>query len=320
MQKKIALAGAAISLFGVLSVLFTGIATAEDPDAKCTDRSPIGEPRYDPCRRPATIIAAKVAAAAIYDRYLNGAATLAEVQAADRRVAQFTRTAIPEPSRNFIAVENGTDPLTTYPAGAQLNGFQVFHQNNYYYCGPATVQSMLFYFAKKDIKFKTAATFNPFTQEYDMVFGHPRDQHILANEFWLATDKYGGTNYGEPYVQFTLNAWRGDEYYTQHSTVTNGGTLNADEFMRAVRYSADRGFPIASNARYNGYSYYPAGFQPGIDYFHWDVIYGHFYKDGIQFVQQGQVFASPGYSWAPYQNVPWSTIWTALGSWYGIVW
>jgi len=319
-MKKIALVGAAMAVLTLLSVEFSGIALAENPEAKCKDRSPISEARYDPCRRPATVIAAKVAAATIYDQYLNGAATLKDVQAADRRVEQFTRAEVPEPSRNFMAVENGTDPLTKYPAGVQLSGFQVFAQNNYYYCGPATVQSMLFYFAKKDIKFKTAATVNSFTQEYDVVYGHPRDQHILASEFWLATDKYGGTNYGEPYVPFTLNAWRGDQYYTQHSTVTNGGTLNADEFMRAVRYNTDRGFPIAENARYNGYSYYPAGFQPGIDYFHWDLIYGHFYKDGVQYVQQGQPYASPGYSWAPYQNVPWSTIWTALGSWYGIVW
>src|SRR3970282_702083 len=193
-MKKIALVGAAMAVLTLLSVQFSYIALAENPEAKCKDRSPISEARYDPCRRPGTVIGAKVAAATIYDQYLNGAATLKDVQAADRRVEQFTRAEVPEPSRNFMAVENGTDPLTKYPAGVQLSGFQVFAQNNYYYCGPATVQSMLFYFAKKDIKFKTAATVNSFTQEYDVVYGHPRAQHILASGIWVATDKYGGTN------------------------------------------------------------------------------------------------------------------------------
>jgi hypothetical protein len=321
MKTKLGFGFVALSLLTTIWFQVINGAEASEPDpAACTDRRPISEARYDPCRRPVTIIAAKVAAAHIYDRYLKGEASFFEVDAADRRVEQFTRVDLDTPVRNMIAAGNGTDPNTTYEPGVKLDGFEVFQQTNEFYCGPATAQSILRYFAKRDIKFKTAAMFNPDTGEHDVVYGHPRDQHILANISWLATNKYGQTNWGERYMPESLNDWRGDLYYTLHATAKLGGTLDKDTFMKAVRYNADRGFPIAVNARYNADSYYPAGFHPGIDFMHWDVAYGYFEKDGVTFVQQGQVFAAIGYGWVPYQNVPLDTLWSAIGQWHGIVW
>jgi hypothetical protein len=314
--RGIALLCAALAAFLVFGA--QSVPDARASQSTCRDSRPQTGPRWDPCRRPASLIAAKVAASEIYDAYLRGKASLNDVRVADRRVSQFAKAPIPDPQPNFLARENGTDPSSE--GGFNPDGFTVARQINDSYCGPATAASILWYFGRKDERFRTAAILDSHTNEHDVLIGADRDQDLLANDFWLATIAFDGTNWGERHMPFTLNAWRGDSFYSEHATPYLEGNLDKDRFIKAVRYDVDRGFPVAENARYNGSTYYPAGFLPGIDFQHWDTVYGYFDRDGTTYIQQGQVYGTPGLDYLPYQNIPLDTHWTALEQWHGIVW
>lgn len=207
-------------------------------------------------------------------------------------------------------------PLAAMKRAELQTRYLPFEQVTEYYCGPATVMSILHFLGATEAKIKNRHG------EYDRLNGDPRhDQSLLANNFWLATDKYRGTMWGQNYIPFTLNGFLGTNWYVQSGTPNVGGDLTKEKALAAIRYDTDRGYPVAENVIYSPQTYYPAGFWPGITYMHWDTVYGHYKEgDGTQMVQIGQVYHSPTLPFERYHSVPWDVHWNAIGKWYGIVW
>jgi len=199
----------------------------------------------------------------------------------------------------------------------QLPGsFFPFEQINSFYCGPATVMSILY--ALGAMQSQTRNTTN---SQFERLNGNPEhDQTLLAQDFWLATDKNDGTNWGELYVPYTLNAWRGSRWYVLDSTPAFDGSLTKDQALRNIRYDTDRGYPIAENVLYSPETYYPAGFWPGVRYQHWDVIYGMSTANDETRVQIGQTYHDTRLPYDRFQSILWDVHWVAIENWHGIVW
>ncbi len=261
------------------------------------------------------ILAAKEAAANAYVNSLYGIGSEADVQRAEAVVRKLTgegnadRTQVSTP-------KNASTAPSVDALRLKLNFFPV-EQINSYYCGPATVQTILQFLGPRQ-----SWAVDPITNRHDELTGDPQtDQRLLANHFWLGTDRNNGTNWGDAYVPFALNAWRGTRWYVQAPTANlEGGTLTKDQALRNIRYDTDHGYPVAENVLYSAETYYPAGFMPGIRYKHWDTIFGQAASDNQTYVQIGQVYHDKTTPYQRYQQVPWDIHWTAIGGWYGIVW
>lgn len=270
--------------------------------------------------REQTILEAKLAAATIYDRFLRGQATRADVEKADYTLAQLTR--------ETIGLHDGSTPEAT-PAALKLRGepvpanygplqkqFWPFEQITWWYCGPATAQSILWFLGPHR------------SEGYDEIWtGHPslsgnpfEDQWLLAGDFWLSTNRYEGTNWGWRYMPFTFNTWRGSFWYVQSETPFIGGNLTKEQALAAMRYDFDRSYPVAENVLYSPMTYYPYGFWPGITYEHWDVAYGIQEDPSGTYIQIGQVYNDERFSYQRFQQVAWDVHWGAIANWHGIVW
>ncbi len=278
-----------------------------------------------PTSRPinAVVSGAKWNAARVYDRYLKGLATKEEVQAADYTLSVLSREnigshdwSIPDNTPAGLRLRGITPP---HDYGVLLSKFWPFEQINSWYCGPATAQSILWYLGPHR------------SESYDEAWGgRPwltgnawEDQWLLANDFWLATNKYEGTNWGEAYMPHTLNAWRGTFWYQQSATpFLSGGTLTKDDALVALRYDFDRSYPVAENVLYAPHTYYPYGFWPGVIYQHWDVLHGYVedVATGAGYVKVGQVYHDARIPYERFQQVAWDVHWNAIGWWHGIVW
>ncbi|MGH2609271.1 MAG: hypothetical protein ACRDHF_09305 [Tepidiformaceae bacterium] len=280
----------------------------------------------NPCPQPRPIHAvvgeAKWNAASVYDRFLKGEATPEEVKAADYTLSKLSRErigahdwSIPDNTPAGLRLRGITPP---HDYGPLLSKFYPFEQINWWYCGPATAQSILWYLGPHR------------SESHDEVWGgrpwltgNPyEDQWLLANNFWLATNKYEGTNWGEAYMPHTLNAWRGTFWYQQSATPMLGGTLTKEQALMALRYDFDRSYPVAENVLYAPHTYYPYGFWPGVIYQHWDVLHGYVedIATGDGYVKVGQVYHDERIPYERFQQVAWDVHWSAIGNWYGIVW
>ena len=269
-----------------------------------------------------SISGAKWAAAEAYHRFLSGNGTREEVEAADRRLSAMTRENIGAndwsvPGQTPAAYKlRGTAAAQDY--GPLFSKFHPFEQITWWYCGPATAQSILWYLGPHR------------SESYDEVWGgrpwltgRPEDdQWLLANDFWLATNKYEGTNWGEAYMPHTLNAWRGTFWYMQSATPQIGGSLTKEEAVMALRYDFDRSYPVAENVLYAPATYYPYGFWPGVIYQHWDVLHGYVVDGatGDGYVKVGQVYHDERIPYQRFQQVQWDVHWGAIANWHGIVW
>jgi hypothetical protein len=252
------------------------------------------------------VLDAKSAAAKTYSAYLGGASTSNAVTAADAAVqAKSGATLVTPKSANSIAPDS-------------LSGYTPTQQINSYYCGPASAMSLLYYFGtQRNSAYMTSATYDTVTGVYDQMNGDRyHDQPMFANYFWLATDNYGYTPWGDAYMPFTLRAWRGDSYYQQLPTSSMTQAIEYSD----ISYDTDRQFPVVENVLYNSSSYYPSGFNPGLQYQHFDTLSGHFDVGGVSYVEQGQVYGSPGYTYVAYQTFTLATQWSAVAQWHGIVW
>lgn len=271
---------------------------------QCVDESP-------PTAAEQAADDAKSAYARAYQEFKGGRLDDAGLQRAIDTLAAATGNRVPWPVENRIADGAAGD-------GA-LGPYTVFQQINSYYCGPATVQTMLYYLAvTKSSAYWTSATYDTVTGAYDQLWGNSsHDQPIFANGFWLATETYGGTPWGAPYVPFTLNGWMGTtNQYVQRTTANIAGST---DLLWIIQSDVDSGYPVAENVLYDGNSYRPAGFNLGLDFQHWDTLYGYFWSspDGQYHINQGQVYGNP---WTPQQEFPLATIWTAVAQWQGVVW
>lgn len=265
----------------------------------CVDPTPLGA-------KDQAVLDAKSTAAKTYTSYLNGASSAEAVAAADADVQEKSGATLAAPkAANTIA----PDSLSGYTPTQQING---------YYCGPASAMSLLYYFGtQRNSAYMTSATYDTVTGTYDHMSGDRyHDQPIFANHFWLATDTYGYTPWGDAYMPFTLRAWRGDSYYQQLAT---SSMTQATEYSD-ISYDTDHQFPVVENVLYNGSSYWPSGFNQTLSYEHFDTLSGHFDVGGVSYVEQGQVYASPGYTYVAYQTFNLATQWSAVAQWYGIVW
>lgn len=281
--------------------VFAGTTT----EAQCTDHPET--PHATEASRD-EIQRAKTEAANVYARYRLGDATFGDVRAADALVNRLTGEVTAQ--RSILAattVDGG--------GGAELREYLPFRQINSYYCGPATVQSMLWQLQSPERGVRAG------DGEFLALTGDPGlDQPRLAGGRWLSTDTFGGTPWGDEFIPRTLNDWLGTHWYVSSGTPNVEGDLTQDQAMRNIQYAIDRGYPVAANLIYSSETYYPAGFYPGVTYSHWDTIYGYEEKDGRMTVNVGQVYGSEGLPYEPNQQVDWDTHWNAIGSWYGIVW
>jgi hypothetical protein len=282
-----------------------------------------GNPCPQPLSRAESVVQAKWRAAEAYDRFLRGAGSAEEVESADYALSRLTLErigandwSIPQDTPAAYKLR-GTTPPQDY--GPLHTKFWPFEQITWWYCGPATAQSMLWYLG-------------PHRSEShdDLWGGRPwltgdtqEDQWLLANDFWLATNKYGGTNWGEAYMPQTLNAWRGSFWYIQSAVPwLAGGTLTKEQALTALRYDFDRSYPVAENVLYAPHTYYPYGFWPGVIYQHWDVLHGYVVdgQTGDGYVKVGQVYHDQRIPYQRFQQVAWDVHWGSIANWHGIVW
>jgi hypothetical protein len=101
---------------------------------------------------------------------------------------------------------------------------------------------------------------------------------------------------------------------------TASGSLSLGGYENAIVSDVDSGFPAMENIYYDSRSGWPQGFNTSIAYQHWDTLYGEYSFGGSDYVQQGQVYASPGYTYVPAQTWSASSLFTAVVDGFGIVW
>jgi len=270
-------------------------------------------------KKAAAIAEAKMAAAMAYSGQVDGkpAKNLESLEKWTRALTGESRKDVRPSSPEFALPKDGkAQPLSNQKRAELQTRYLPFEQVTDYYCGPATVMSMLHFLGATEAKIKNH------DGGIDRLNGDPvHDQRLLAGDFWLATEKYNGTMWGEGYVPFALNGFLGTDWYVLEGTPNVGGDLTKDKALAAIRYDTDRGYPVAENVLYSPETYYPAGFWPGITYMHWDTVFGHYKEgNGRQMVQIGQVYHSPTLPFERYQSIPWDVHWDAIGKWYGIVW
>ncbi|MEO6043376.1 MAG: hypothetical protein ABIQ47_05595 [Tepidiformaceae bacterium] len=288
-------------------------ATARAEDTGCPvgksghqiTRSPSGRCDVDetpPSPQTQRVTAAKKAAAEAYAAYKDGTASQQQFDAALNRLEAVAGV----PPKN-----------TTKGSGIFAYGYVGVSskaQINYYYCGPATAQDILSYLGPT-----TSNKYDTVTGAYDAFNGDDtHDQTNLANSFWLATDMYGGTNWGDAYMPFTLNGWHGGSWYVG----ANSYNLSSSAAWSDVDFDTNYGHPVAENIYYGESTYYPDGFTPRLEgYQHWDVIYQTFSASGAQWASVAQPWPYPGAGTrTPYQTWSWSNVWKAIAANYGIVW
>jgi hypothetical protein len=265
---------------------------------------------------------AKVAAANAYHRFLTGQGSREDLDRAEYTLSRL--------SLERIGAHDWSIPANT-PASLRLRGetpdpgygplnanFFPFEQITSWYCGPATAETILWFLGPH-----RSESFDEVWGGRPWLTGNPaEDQWLLANDFWLATNAYEGTNWGERYMPFTLNAWRGTFWYVQSESPAIGGDLTKDQALIQLRYDFDHSYPVAENVLYSPATYYPYGFAPGVIYQHWDVLHGYVEDPatGVGYVKVGQVYYDKRYDYQRFQQVAWDVHWGAIANWHGIVW
>jgi hypothetical protein len=204
---------------------------------------------------------------------------------------------------------------TTVGDGFQTLGYVGVNsraQVNSYYCGPATAETILWYLGPG-----TSSSYDTVTGAYDSFnYSDSHDQGLMANYFWLATDNYSQTYWGDPYMPFTLNGWHGGGWY--ESAASSG--LTSLSAWNDVDFDTNHGHPVAENVVYGSSTYFPAGFSSGTTYYHWDVIYAT-NSPAQSSVGIAEPWPYPGAGTrTAYQTQSWSNVWDAISSWHGIVW
>jgi len=223
-----------------------------------------------------------------------------------------------------------------------LGFFYPFTQVNSYFCGPATVESILFYIGYG--AYRQSYMYDPNFAGYPW-YGYPRmygddpvgqytgpewDQATLANSTWLNTSAQGQTNWGS--VKPTLNGWMGKNESTGWKERWTGGQSSQafkDATFDYIGSSFAGGWPVAENVFYATTTYRPTGFL-GNDYGHWDIVYGTYVSGWLRYVQIGQVYGEPFQNGKPYVSQPYQTYlweygttprphWSALQAHHGIV-
>ena len=121
-------------------------------------------------------------------------------------------------------------------------------------------------------------------------------------------------------MPFTLNDWRGSNFYVQAATPGFGGTLNKTGAWAYINADVNLYYyPVAENVYYNYYiTYLPAGFPSGT-YKHWDTVYGTQVYGTQKYIYIVQSYPRNS-NRVPYQVVNWDDGWKAIDKWYGIVW
>jgi hypothetical protein len=320
------------AFFGLLLPLVANSAQAQSGEAcgvgkgghplvqrgnSCVDLTPPSEIEQE-------IRAAKHAAATAFAENSSSDSSNAALAAAELRLEMLSGESI-SPRRSVPGTNRQTERLL----GSGLDAsFWPFSQIYGYYCGPATAQSMLWFLGGGTTT--TSATYDTQTGAYDQLNANSsHDQPILGNSFWLATDTYGGTNWGSLYLPFTLNSWRGTSYYAGEGAANVGGSLTQATAHAYVFYDTVLDYPVAENVLYlSGVTFNPQGFLNGVRYEHWDTLYGFATSGGIEYAKVGQVYGASLFDgnaptqgqYQQYQAVPWNTQWGAIAVWNGIVW
>lgn len=301
----VALLGAVLLLMFVTLAAPSPVSAREPDDCRGSRTAPDCE---DPLRggqpveaeRP-DIVRLKTDAANAYDAVLRGAGSKTDLARIEDRLYAATG----EARRN----------ASSRMASLLLNErYRPFRQVNTYYCGPATVASMLWFMGAREMPVTNANGERP-----ALTGDTASDQALLAGADWLNTESMGGTGWGG-IIPRVLNEWRGTEWYVESATERLGGTLTKDQAFRNIRYSLDRGYPVAANILYGASTFYPAGFAEGRDYEHWNTLLGYFERDGQWFVRVGEVYGDNLLGYQPLQEIPWDQYWTAIEAQYGIVW
>jgi hypothetical protein len=251
---------------------------------------------------PASIQAAQEAketAVSTYRAFKRGSASEAELNGAVTMAEAAAKTGAPRTLKKGL----GAGVLSGYV------GVQSFYQINWYYCGPATAQNILRYLGP-------SSAWNPELDYWETLNSNPyNDQPILAGHYWLATDTYGGTNWGYWYMPFTLNTWHGGGWYV----ALNAWETDYWDAWWKIDFDVSHGHPVAENILYATWTYFPAGFASGY-YEHWDTLYATNSPD-YSSVGMAQSWPYPGAGTRyPYQTQSWDNVWLAISSWAGIVW
>lgn len=256
-------------------------------------------PTAPPPATAAEIVAAKTRVANLYAAVQAGTGSSSELRRAEAELTAMTGERIV--------------PVVTGGRNRLARNFAPFRQVTDYYCGPATVQSILWFLGVRD----EARAANAGVADGVTDRAGP-DQQQLATDRWLGADAAEGTSWGDA-VPDAINAWRGTRWYAAFGTPNVDGTLDKEQAMRDIVYAIDHGYPVATNVLLSDTTFIPAGFSEGREYEHWETIVGYFDRDGARYVKVGQVYGE-GDAYDPLQEIPWDEYWPAIENWYGIVW
>lgn len=287
-------ASIATILGGLVVVLGTALYGSQPAEADAPPRPGLRE-----AASIEEIAVAKTEVADLYAGVQAGTVRSSELRAAEWRLSLLTGEAIPSPR------SGGRERLQ--------RDFAPFRQVTDYYCGPATVQSILWFLGVRD----EAGTAAP-ARATGMTGRPDVDQPELATDSWLGTEAAEGTAWGEA-VPDALNRWRGTRWYAAFGTPNANGTLHKEQAMRDIVYAIDHGYPVAANVLLSDATLIPDGFSEGSVYTHWETIVGYFDRDGTRYVKIGQVYGE-GAGYDPLHEIAWDEYWPAIESWYGIVW
>jgi hypothetical protein len=243
----------------------------------------------------ADIAIAKTDVANLYDGYLRGEVPLLDLRRAEQNLSRLTGTNV------STSITNRRFELS--------RPYRQFEQTTSYYCGPTTVQGMLWY-VKGDTPGPEGARLTGRAED---------DQRLLASNRWLGTERAEGTDWGN-IVPDTMNQWLGNRWYAAFATASGGGNLTKDQAMRDIQYAIDHDRPVAANVMYSPGTWYPAGFSAGYTYLHWETVIGYFDRDGRRFIRLGESYGGSSGEYVPVQEVAWDDYWPTIGQWSGIVW
>jgi hypothetical protein len=235
---------------------------------------------------------AKTAAEKAYASYRSGKGTKAELDAAETRLSEVSGEKVATAGVAPLAASLSVTP---------------FKQINSYYCGPATAMVLLWYLGPHQ-----SVNVDPATGVRDWLFKTPaHDEPILANWYWLATDQYGGTNWGTAYMPFTLNTWRSSSWYVQ----VDSFNLDGSTAWLAIDYDMNHAHPVAENVVYRSSTYFPPGFSSGTEYQHWDTVKSDDSSFNVGIAQSWPAGTGVGTTYTK----PWGVHWPAIQQWHGLV-
>ena len=224
----------------------------------------------------------------------------------------------------WLSVNGASIPLTSLascPPTCSRSANQVpmtqESQVNKFYCGPAAVEEVLLALNAKRGPRGEWLSAGPYP-----AYG----QHVLAENYYLQTDAFIGTNWGSGVVPRTLNAWYKRHYYVAINGTNLGGYFSLTTFEHDLILDVDSGHPLMGGVRMDPTPTRPhlIGFPTNQLHYHWIAINGYA-QYGAQTQYADSVHGDTQYWWwashvPAFSTIPTASVMFPLLNTFGYVW